>query len=163
MIFEPPTNVYAAAPAGSPDMQTPPMRRLLHGLPNFRAIMSTTVQLASPAQFNANARERERYPITRRDAGASAAGSATACTCGANSPSRFEAINAASAVTASGGLISLTEPESFLRHRLKVLTARPCSRQNRRAPIPLAFQVVTISPRNASPCVGVVCPSQLQP
>jgi hypothetical protein len=36
-----------------------------------------------------------------------------------------EAIRSTPAVTASGGLFSLTEPESFLRHRLKILTARP--------------------------------------
>jgi hypothetical protein len=73
---------------------------------------------------------------------------------GASSPSRLETMNAASAVTASGGLISLTQPESFLRHRLKVLTASPCSWQNCRAPTPLAFQMVTISPQNACPCRG---------
>jgi hypothetical protein len=60
-------------------------------------------------------------------------------------------------------LISLMWVESFFRHKLKVLTAKPCSRQNRRAPIPLAFQVVTISPQNFSPCRGDVCLSLLQP
>src|ERR1700732_1799206 len=46
--------------------------------------------------------------------------------------------NAASGVIVSELAGAAVAPASFLRHKPKVLTARPCSRQKRRAPIPLA-------------------------
>jgi hypothetical protein len=84
-------------------------------------------------------RERRSVQCERPRARASAAGSVTAGTWGANSPSRFEAINAASAVTGSGGLFSLTEPESFLRqaegtYRETLFSAKPPSSDPTRFP-----------------------------
>src|SRR6266702_4704069 len=72
----------------------------------------------------------------------------------AGTVSGWETINAASAVTASGCASARASPESFLRHRPKVLTASPCSRQKRRRPSPLVVHAMTISRQNASPCRG---------
>ena len=70
------------------------------------------------------------------------------------SPSGRATTNAASGVTASGLVPGDASPASFLRHRLKVLMASPCSRQKRRAPRPLVLHVMTISRQNAAPCRG---------
>src|ERR1700682_3456452 len=72
----------------------------------------------------------------------------------ASAASGWETINAASGVTASGCAPARASPQSFLRHRPKVLTASPCSRQKRRAPSPLAVHAMTISRQNVSPRRG---------
>src|SRR4051812_11239294 len=99
--------------------------------------------MRTPASDNIT-RSREDDGASAVDGGAGVAGAV----------SGWETINAASGVTASGCAPARASPESFLRHRPKVLTASPCSRQKRRRPSPLVVHAMTISRQNASPCRG---------
>lgn len=82
--------------------------------------------MRTPASDNVT-RSREDDKASAVDGGAGVAGAV----------SGWETINAASGVTESGCAPARASPESFLRHRPKVLTATPSHDRNVEGPVRL--------------------------